>query len=178
MIVPELDREITVNDRLRQGVRAALASSPSERHQLEIDKAAIGRELRGADVQVLSENDGSDPTRRAEIAARIQGIPDQIEEMDRRGAELEGEIESLRVKIDRAVQSAVGIPLPRGERVEPLRTPAQGLRLRLHEPRLQLPALPVELLLPVPRRVHAARHLGERRVDRLEAVPKLGFVRP
>jgi HAD superfamily 5'-nucleotidase-like hydrolase len=100
MIVPELDREITVTTDFAKEFER-LSKLSSERHQLEIEKAAMGRELRRLTF-VLSENDGSDPTRRAEIAARIQGIPIQIEEMDRRGVELEGEIESLRVKIDRA----------------------------------------------------------------------------
>ncbi|HEY6221714.1 MAG TPA: HAD-IG family 5'-nucleotidase, partial [Candidatus Eisenbacteria bacterium] len=100
MIVPELDREITVTTDFAKEFER-LAKLSSERHQLEIEKAAMGRELRRLTF-VLSENDGSDPARRAEIAARIQGIPIQIEEMDRRGVELEGEIESLRVKIDRA----------------------------------------------------------------------------
>ncbi|HYR68249.1 MAG TPA: HAD-IG family 5'-nucleotidase [Candidatus Dormibacteraeota bacterium] len=100
MIVPELDREITVTTDFAKEFER-LAKLSSERHQLEIEKAAMGRELRRLTF-VLSENDGTDPTRRAEIAARIEGVPIQIEEMDRRGVELEGEIESLRVKIDRA----------------------------------------------------------------------------
>jgi HAD superfamily 5'-nucleotidase-like hydrolase len=45
MIVPELDREITVTaEHAKEFERLARLSS--ERHQLEIDKAAIGRELR------------------------------------------------------------------------------------------------------------------------------------
>jgi HAD superfamily 5'-nucleotidase-like hydrolase len=99
MIVPELDREITVtSDFAKEFERLARLSS--ERHQLEIEKAALGRELRRLTF-VLSEDD-PDPALRAEIAARIEGIPIRIGEMDRRGVELEGEIESLRVKIDRA----------------------------------------------------------------------------
>jgi hypothetical protein len=48
------------------------------------------------------ESDSSDPVRRAEISARIESVPHQIEDLDKHGAELEGEIESVRVKIDRA----------------------------------------------------------------------------
>jgi HAD superfamily 5'-nucleotidase-like hydrolase len=106
MLVPELDREISVNaDYAKEFER--LSKLSSERHQLEIDKAAFGRELRRL-TQVLSENDGSEPERRVEISSRIQEIPDQIAELDKRGTELEGEIESLRVKIDRAYNSRWG----------------------------------------------------------------------
>ncbi len=106
MIVPELDREIAVNADYAKDFER-LSKLSSERHQLEIDKAAIGRELRRL-TQVLSENDGSDPVRRSEISSRIQEIPDQISDLDKRGTELEGEIESLRVKIDRAYNSRWG----------------------------------------------------------------------
>lgn len=106
MLVPELDREISVNaDYAKEFER--LSKLSSERHQLEIDKAAFGRELRRL-TQVLSENGGSEPERRAEISSRIQEIPDQIAELDKRGTELEGEIESVRVKIDRAYNSRWG----------------------------------------------------------------------
>lgn len=100
MIVPELDREINVTAEYTKEFDR-LSRLSSERHQLEIDKAAIGRELRRLTL-VLSENDGSDPARRVEIAERIQEIPSQIDTSDKRGAELEREIASLRSKIDRA----------------------------------------------------------------------------
>jgi len=100
MIVPELDREITVTaEHTKEFERLARLSS--ERHQLEIDKAAIGRELRRLTL-ILSEQDGTDPARRGEIAARIQEIPDQIASFEQRGSELEHEIGQIRLKIDRA----------------------------------------------------------------------------
>jgi HAD superfamily 5'-nucleotidase-like hydrolase len=100
MIVPELDREITVTaEHTKEFERLARLSS--ERHQLEIDKAAIGRELRRLTL-ILSEQDGTDPVRRGEIAARIQEIPDQIASFEQRGSELEHEIGQIRLKIDRA----------------------------------------------------------------------------
>ena len=100
MIVPELDREITVTaEHAKEFERLARLSS--ERHQLEIDKAAIGRELRRLTL-ILSESDGADPARRGEIAARIQEIPEQIAGFEHRGSELEHEIGQIRLKIDRA----------------------------------------------------------------------------
>jgi 5'-nucleotidase len=99
MLVPELDREITVTTEHAKDFDR-LARLSSERHQLEIEKAAIGRELRRL-TQVLSESDGTDPARRAEIAGRIEQIPEAIAGLDKRGAELQSEIESLRTKIDR-----------------------------------------------------------------------------
>ena len=100
MIVPELDREITVTaEHAKEFER--LSKLSSERHQLEIDKAAIGRELRRLTL-ILSESDGADPERRSEIAERIQEIPEQIATFEHRGSELEHEIAQLRLKIDRA----------------------------------------------------------------------------
>jgi HAD superfamily 5'-nucleotidase-like hydrolase len=100
MIVPELDREITVTaEHAKEFERLARLSS--ERHQLEIDKAAIGRELRRLTL-ILSEQDGADPVRRGEIAERIREIPEQISTFEHRGSELEHEIGQLRLKIDRA----------------------------------------------------------------------------
>ncbi|HET9253492.1 MAG TPA: HAD-IG family 5'-nucleotidase [Candidatus Eisenbacteria bacterium] len=100
MIVPELDREITVTaEHAREFERLSRLSA--ERHQIEIQKAAIGRELRRLTL-VLAESDGTDPARRAEIAARIQEIPEQIHELEARIPELERELAGLRVKIDRA----------------------------------------------------------------------------
>jgi 5'-nucleotidase len=100
MIVPELDREITVTaEHAREFERLSRLSA--ERHQIEIQKAAIGRELRRL-TMVLSESDGADPARRAEIAARIHEIPEQIQDLEARIPELERELAALRVKIDRA----------------------------------------------------------------------------
>ncbi len=100
MIVPELDREITVTaEHAKEFERLSRLSA--ERHQLEIDKAAIGRELRRLTL-ILSEADGSDHERRSEIATRIQDIPEQIAGLEHRGSELEHEIAQLRLKIDRA----------------------------------------------------------------------------
>ena len=100
MIVPELDREITVTSEFTKEFER-LSRLSAERHQLEIDKAAIGRELRRLTL-VLSEDGNAEPARRAEIAERIQEIPDQITAFEKQGAELEVHIESLRERIDRA----------------------------------------------------------------------------
>ena len=100
MIVPELDREITVTAEVAKEFER-LSRLSAERHQLEIDKAAIGRELRRLTL-VLSEDGSADPARRTEIAERIQEIPDQITSFEKQGAELESHIESLRERIDRA----------------------------------------------------------------------------
>ncbi len=100
MLVPELDREIQVTQEYAKEFDR-LSKLSSERHHLEIDRAAIGRELRRLTL-VLSEGDTTDPAKREEIARRIQDIPDQIEAMERRLGEVSSEIDSVQVKIDRA----------------------------------------------------------------------------
>ncbi|HEX7077469.1 MAG TPA: HAD-IG family 5'-nucleotidase [Candidatus Eisenbacteria bacterium] len=106
MLVPELDREITVtSEHAKEFERLGRLSA--ERHQVEIDKAALGREHRRL-AHVISEQNGADPARREEIARRIEEILEQITELDRRAPELQSEIDSLRVKIDRAYNSRWG----------------------------------------------------------------------
>ncbi|HYR53132.1 MAG TPA: HAD-IG family 5'-nucleotidase [Candidatus Dormibacteraeota bacterium] len=100
MLVPELDREIRVTqDHSRDFDRLSRLSA--ERHHLEIDKAALGRELRRLAL-LQGETDGTDPARRAEIAARLQSIPEEIKHIEQRSVEMDPEIEELRMKIDRA----------------------------------------------------------------------------
>jgi len=99
MLVPELDREITVTqEHARDFDRMARLSA--ERHHLEIDKAALGRELRR--LTIIRNEDGTDPARRQEIAGRIQSIPGEIARLDERSLELNPELSELRVKVDRA----------------------------------------------------------------------------
>jgi hypothetical protein len=100
MLVPELDREIRVTQDFAKDFDR-LARLSAERHHLEIDKAALGREVRRLTL-ILGENDGADPVRRQEIAARIEAIPGEIARIEERCLELEPEIEGLRVKLDRA----------------------------------------------------------------------------
>jgi polyhydroxyalkanoate synthesis regulator phasin len=66
-MVPELVREFSVSA-VHSLDFVRLARLSSERLQLEIDKAAIGRELRRLTL-ILSEQDGTDPARKSEIAA-------------------------------------------------------------------------------------------------------------
>jgi HAD superfamily 5'-nucleotidase-like hydrolase len=106
MLVPELDREITVTTEHAKDFDR-LARLSSERHQLEIEKAAIGRELRRL-TQVLGESEATDLARRSEIAGRIEQIPEVIAGLDKRGLELQSEIESVRTKIDRLYNSRWG----------------------------------------------------------------------
>jgi HAD superfamily 5'-nucleotidase-like hydrolase len=106
MLVPELDREITVTTEHAKDFDR-LARLSSERHQLEIEKAAIGRELRRL-TQVLGESEAADLARRSEIAGRIEQIPEVIAGLDKRGLELQSEIESVRTKIDRLYNTRWG----------------------------------------------------------------------
>jgi HAD superfamily 5'-nucleotidase-like hydrolase len=106
MLVPELDREINVTTEFAKEFDR-LGKVSAERHQVEIEKAALGRELRRLTL-VLSETDGSDPARRDELAKRIAAIPEQVASLDKRAVELQSEIDSLRVKIDRAYNSRWG----------------------------------------------------------------------
>ncbi len=100
MLVPELDREIQVTQDLTKEFDR-LSKLSSERHHIEIDKAAVGRELRRLTL-VLSEGEAKEAVKREEIAARIQEIPEQIAGMEKRSLELAGDLDSLQVKLDRA----------------------------------------------------------------------------
>jgi HAD superfamily 5'-nucleotidase-like hydrolase len=102
MIVPELDREIQVTqEHAKEFDRLGRLSS--ERHHIEIEKAAIGRELRKLTLMLEDKGrDELDPARREEQVVRLQAIPGEIAEMDRRAAELLGEIEGLRARLDHA----------------------------------------------------------------------------
>ncbi|HZI89117.1 MAG TPA: HAD-IG family 5'-nucleotidase [Candidatus Polarisedimenticolia bacterium] len=100
MLVPELDREIRVTqDHAKDFDRLSRLSA--ERHHLEIDKAALGRELRR--LKLLSEDgDGTDAARRQELASRALAIPEEIKRIEERSLEVDPEIEELRQKIDHA----------------------------------------------------------------------------
>lgn len=102
MLVPELEREIAVTQEHAKDFDR-LGRLSGERHHLEIDKAAIGREFRRMTL-MMQENgeDGPDPVRRQELAARLQAIPSEIAAIDQRAVELQGEIEGVRARIDRA----------------------------------------------------------------------------
>ena len=100
MLVPELDREIRVTqDHSKDFDRLSRLSA--ERHHLEIDKAALGRELRRLNL-IQEDGDGTDPARRQELVARAAAIPDEIKRIGERCQEIDPEIEELRQKIDRA----------------------------------------------------------------------------
>ena len=62
----------------------------------------------------------------------------------------------------RRLQPLLGPAVPRGQRGQQVRRAGRGLRLRLHEPRLQLPLLFADAVLPRPARPHAARTLAAR----------------
>jgi HAD superfamily 5'-nucleotidase-like hydrolase len=100
MLVPELDREIRVTQEYEKEFDR-LSRLSAERHHLEIDKAALGRELRRLTL-LQEEPDGADPPRRQEIAARAAAIPEEIKRLEERALEIGPEILELRLKIDRA----------------------------------------------------------------------------
>ena len=102
MLVPELDREIRVTqDHAKDFDRLSRLSA--ERHHLEIDKAALGRELRRPTLLQDEHNgDGTDPARRQEFATRAQSIPEEIKRIGERCLAIDPEIAELREKIDRA----------------------------------------------------------------------------
>ncbi len=100
MLVPELDREIRVTQEHEKEFDR-LSRLSAERHHLEIDKAALGRELRRL-MLLQEENDGADPARRQELAARMHAIPEEIKRIEERKLALDPEIEDLRLKIDQA----------------------------------------------------------------------------
>lgn len=107
MLVPELDREIRVTqDHAKEFDRLSRLSA--ERHHLEIDKAALGRELRRLNLLQEENGDGTDPARRQELATRAQSIPDEIKRIEERSLEIDPEIEELRLKIDRAYNAYWG----------------------------------------------------------------------
>ena len=69
---------------------------------------------------------------------------------------------SARGRDRRRLQPVLGPALPRGQRDQQVRRAGRGLRLRLHEPRLELPLLLADAVLPRPARPHAARTLAAR----------------
>ncbi|HEY7728291.1 MAG TPA: HAD-IG family 5'-nucleotidase [Candidatus Eisenbacteria bacterium] len=102
MLVPELDREIQVTQEHAKEFER-LGRLSAERHHIEIEKAAIGREFRRM-MLMLEEHgtDGPDTPRHQDLAARLQAVPGEIGALDQRAAELLTEIESLRARLDRA----------------------------------------------------------------------------
>ncbi len=108
MLVPELEREISVTQEHAKDFDR-LGRLSGERHHLEIDKAAIGREFRRMTL-MMQENgeEGPDPVRRQELASRLQAIPQEIAAIDQRAAELQGDIEAVRARIDRAYNAHWG----------------------------------------------------------------------
>ena len=108
MLVPELEREIAVTqEHAKEFYRLGRLSG--ERHHLEIDKAAIGREFRRMTLMMQDGGEaGPDPARRLELATRLQAIPDEIAAIDQQAAELLREIETLRTRIDRAYNAHWG----------------------------------------------------------------------
>ncbi len=100
MLVPELDREIRVTQEYEKEFDR-LSRLSAERHHLEIDKAALGRELRRL-TALQGEQDGADPARRQEMATRALVIPEEIKRLEERSVEIGPEIQELRLKIDRA----------------------------------------------------------------------------
>jgi len=102
MLVPELDREIAVTQEHAKDFER-LSRLSGERHHLEIEKAAIGREFRRMTLMLQEEStDGPESGRRQELAARLQAIPAEIAALDQRAGELHDEIEALRARLDRA----------------------------------------------------------------------------
>jgi HAD superfamily 5'-nucleotidase-like hydrolase len=89
MLVPELDREINVTAEHAKDFER-LARLSAERHQSEIEKAVLGR------------------ARRHELGGRIAEIPEQVAALEKRSVELQGEIDAIRLKIDRAYNSRWG----------------------------------------------------------------------
>jgi HAD superfamily 5'-nucleotidase-like hydrolase len=100
MLVPELDREIRVTQEYEKEFDR-LSRLSAERHHLEIDKAALGRELRRLTL-LQEEPDGADLAPPQEMTARAQAIPDEIKRLEERALEIGPEILELRQKIDRA----------------------------------------------------------------------------
>ena len=101
MLVPELDREIRVTqDHSRDFDRLSRLSA--ERHHLEIDKAALGRELRRLTLLSEENGDGTDPVRRQDLASRVASIPEEIKRIEERCLAVDPEIDELRSKIDHA----------------------------------------------------------------------------
>jgi HAD superfamily 5'-nucleotidase-like hydrolase len=100
MLVPELDREIRVTQEYEKEFDR-LSRLSAERHHLEIDRAALGRELRRLTL-LQEEPDSADSARRQEMAARAAAIPDEIKRLEERALEIGPEIQELKLKIDRA----------------------------------------------------------------------------
>ena len=102
MLVPELEREIAVTQEHAKEFER-LSRLSGERHHVEIEKAAIGREFRRMSMMLQEDGDGApDPARKQELAGRLQAIPAEIGALDQHGSELQIEIEGIRTRVDRS----------------------------------------------------------------------------
>ena len=100
----------------------------------------------------------------ADLPAAKRAVKEAIEKLRaRRCARRRRSTARVEARDRRRVQPALGPAVPRGLRGQQVRRAGRGLRLRLHEPRLELPLLLADAVLPRPARPHAPRTLARGR---------------
>ena len=158
MVLQELEHEV---DDVRSPARRAGAPRPARRRahppRLRAERAAGG-------AARAAEAGATDDARRRRRGGRRQARG-QGRDRARCARELRATAAAApraRGRHRRRVQPVLGPDVPRGLRDQQVRRAGRGLRLRLHEPRLELPLLFADAVLPRPARPHAARALSDR----------------
>ena len=163
MVLQELEHEVSMYDRLRPEL-AGLDRLDAE--LVHLDSELNERQRRCARCRSCRP---SRPTG-DKLSAAKRTVKDSIEKLRRDLRAAAVETPRRRGGDRRRLQPLLGPDLPRGLRGQQVRRTGRGLRLRLHQPRLQLPLLLADAVLPRPARPHAARTLdGVTRTSRLSS---------
>ena len=150
MVLQELEHEVTTYDRMR----VPLARLDQLDNQLiHLDSEINERQNAMRTLQKLADR-GAARRPPAGGEAADQG---RDREAARRPARRDHAAPRRRERDRRRVQPALGPAVSRGLRGQQVRRAGRGLRLRLHQPRLELPLLLADAVLPRPARPHAAR---------------------
>ncbi len=153
MVLQEMEHEVATYDRLRAELaRARPARRRAHPPRRRAQRAAVGA-ARAAEAR------RAETPRSTRSATRAAVKDDDRAGCARRCARPPPQHRTLEDEIDHGVQPVLGPALPRGLRDQQVRRAGRGLRLRLHEPRLELPLLLADAVLPRPARPHAARAL-------------------
>ena len=148
MVLQELEHEITMYDRLRPEL-SRLDRLDAE--LIHLDSELYERQAAMRSLQKLSaESDDG-------VSAAKRTVKDSIEKLRRDLRETASQHRSAEAETDDAFNPYWGPLVPRRLRGEQVRRTGRSLRVRLHEPRLQLPVLLPDAVLPRSPRPHAPR---------------------
>ena len=159
MVLQELEHEVEVHDRVTPDL---LRLDDLERQLRHLDAEISDKQMV---LRALQRREGSDGGPRPRATSSRPSARSK-ETLDRLRGELRASMEEHRRLEDdprRRLQPALGPAVPRGPRDQQVRRAGRGLRLRLHQPRVELPLLLAQPPLPRPPRPHAPRTLSPAR---------------